>query len=80
MEKTVFEGVKAPVDDEGFVQAFAPEDAEGQRAFFETYGFVVVRDVLDATEVEVCWPCSHHSSFRDRGQQLLLQHLPGNCR
>jgi hypothetical protein len=56
MEKatTTFEGMKAPLDDQGFVQSFAVEDVESQRAFFDTYGFVVVRDVLDHAEVEVC--------------------------
>jgi hypothetical protein len=56
MEKattTTFEGMKAPLDDQGFVRSFAVEDVEGQRAFFDTYGFVVVRDVLDHAEVEV---------------------------
>jgi hypothetical protein len=52
MEKATFEGMKAPLD-QGFVQSFAVEDVEGQRAFFDTYGFVVVRDVLDHAEVDV---------------------------
>lgn len=41
-----------PLDEDGYVQSFAVEDTEGQRAFFDTYGFVVVRDVLDSTEVD----------------------------
>jgi hypothetical protein len=63
--KEVFEGMKAPLDEDGYVQSFAVEDTEGQRAFFDTYGFVVVRDVLDSTEVDVPTPSSpsHLSSF-----------------
>lgn len=54
MEATTF--CRAPLDGEGFVQSFSLADAEGQRAFFEIYGFVVVRDVLDPDEVEVTPP------------------------
>jgi hypothetical protein len=67
MEKaTMFEGMKAPLDDQGFVQSFAVEDVEGQRAFFDTYGFVVVRDVLDEAEIEVCTLPPSPSSLQAR--------------
>ena len=63
-KKEVFEGMKAPLDEDGYVQSFAVEDTEGQRAFFDTYGFVVVRDVLDPTEVDVVpHPFPSPSSF-----------------
>lgn len=51
-----FRPLQAPVDEEGFVVSFDVEDVAGQRAFFDTYGFVVVRDVLTAVEVEVREP------------------------
>ena len=37
-----------PLDDDGFVQAFDVDEGEAINAFFEWYGLVVVRDVIDA--------------------------------
>jgi len=36
-----------PRDADGFVDTFSPEDTAGIRSFFDTYGVVVVRDVIN---------------------------------
>lgn len=41
-----------PVDKDGFVASFSPEDASGILEFFREYGFVVVRDVLDQAAID----------------------------
>ena len=43
---------KAPVDDEGFVQTFALDEKAAMRDFLDRYGFVVVRNVIEADLVE----------------------------
>jgi len=53
-ELTTYEGMRAPVDDDGFVQSFAVDDREGQLEFFRTFGFVVVRDVFSPEQIQVC--------------------------
>ena len=47
-----FDVKKAPLDNEGYVQSFTYDDAAGILQFFEEYGFVVVRDVLDKQAIE----------------------------
>lgn len=41
---------QAPKDEEGFILSFTLKQEEEYLDFFETYGFVVVKDIL--TEVE----------------------------
>ncbi len=40
------------MDNEGFVKSFDYDDDDGIKSFFDTYGFVVVHNVLDQTAVE----------------------------
>lgn len=47
---TTYRPRELPHDDEGFVQSFRLEDADGIQAFFDEYGFVVVNDVLTEHE------------------------------
>ena len=49
-EEFVIPAKDVPRDPEGFVQAFAPDDADGIREFFAEFGFVVVRDVYTAQQ------------------------------
>jgi len=42
-----------PTDDDGFVQSFEVNDAPGAQNFFDTYGFVVIRNVLTDKEIEM---------------------------
>ena len=39
-------------DEEGFITSFDFDDVEGYSAFWERYGFVVVRNVLNEKEIE----------------------------
>jgi len=47
-----FPTISIPKDSEGFVQSFAFDDFAGIQAFFDTYGFVVVNNILDKQAVE----------------------------
>eukprot|EP01012_Entosiphon_sulcatum_P050850 TRINITY_DN69800_c0_g1_i1.p1 TRINITY_DN69800_c0_g1~~TRINITY_DN69800_c0_g1_i1.p1 ORF type:complete len:360 (-),score=46.40 TRINITY_DN69800_c0_g1_i1:3-1055(-) len=42
--------VPVEYDAEGYLASFSPTEIDGILAFYKQYGFVVVRDVLDATE------------------------------
>lgn len=42
-----------PVDKEGFVQSFTIDDEENIKKFFELYGVVVVRDIIDEDRIQV---------------------------
>jgi len=42
----------APRDSDGYTQSFPLDDPDAIRAFFDQYGFVVIRDVLTAEETE----------------------------
>jgi len=41
----------APLDEDGFVQSFSVDQVEEIRRFFETYGFVVIQDVLSEEQI-----------------------------
>jgi hypothetical protein len=47
-----YEPLELPLDGDGFVSSFAPDDADGICAFFGTYGLVVVEGVLGDAECE----------------------------
>jgi hypothetical protein len=47
-----FKGKKLPKDEEGFVQAFTVGQLEEAQKFFEEYGLVVFKDVLNESEIE----------------------------
>eukprot|EP00051_Salpingoeca_urceolata_P023764 m.408878 g.408878 ORF g.408878 m.408878 type:complete len:362 (-) comp20150_c5_seq3:736-1821(-) len=52
---TVFDvpEVTVPHDDEGYVQAFRPDQDADIKQFFREYGFVVVRDAVDMADIEL---------------------------
>jgi len=51
-EKKEFIPCPAPVDQEGYVSAFTVDQKQDISHFFTKYGFVVIKDVLNAGEVE----------------------------
>jgi len=46
--------MRAPVDDDGFMQSFAIDNCKGQLEFFRTFGFVVVHDIFSPEQIQVC--------------------------
>lgn len=48
-----FEPLVAPRDEEDYTTSFPMEDVEGIHAFFDKYGFVVIRDILTPEEAAV---------------------------
>ena len=66
-----------PFDQAGFVVSFDLEETIALRTFFETFGFVIIRDVLNEEEVEKTMSEFHSSyqqledlSFREEGPDL----------
>jgi len=51
-EDTPFTPVTVPLDSEGHCQSFTVDQPEEIESFFWKYGFVVVRDVLNAEEIQ----------------------------
>ena len=47
-----FEVPEVPRDEDGFVVSFSVDDEEQYSAFFNKFGFVVIRDVLSPLECE----------------------------
>ena len=42
------------VQPDGYMKSFTTEEREEYKAFFDKYGFVVIRDVVSAEECNIC--------------------------
>ena len=51
-KKTEFEYLKCKIDENGYIESFDASETDKYKEYFEKYGFVVIRDVIDSNHCE----------------------------
>jgi len=76
-----FESPLVPRDDEGFVTAYAVEDVAGIRQFFDKYGFVIIKDVIDNEQAtalldEIWKNCQERKKLVSKDDPITWDYIP----
>ena len=68
--------MNVPIDSQGFVVSFEIEQVQEIRTFFNTFGFVCVKDVLEDSEIDAS--CAEFFSMFDRYDKESIEKFFGN--